>query len=60
MKENKPILTYYTDGACSGNPGPGAFAVIRLAKQYFEITKEEKNILAYWYREEKSFRFCPF
>jgi len=27
-------LIYYTDGACSGNPGPGGYGVIRLSTCY--------------------------
>lgn len=33
-KWEKPILTYWTDGACSGNPGPGGFGIIKLSKLY--------------------------
>lgn len=25
---NKPQVTIYTDGACSGNPGPGGWGVL--------------------------------
>ncbi|MCR4442096.1 MAG: ribonuclease HI [Peptococcaceae bacterium] len=28
MAQNKPCVEIYTDGACSGNPGPGGWAVI--------------------------------
>ena len=28
---NKPIVTVYTDGACSGNPGPGGWGAILLS-----------------------------
>ena len=30
-KANKPAVTIYTDGACSGNPGPGGWAAILAA-----------------------------
>ena len=32
-----PKLYAYTDGACSGNPGPGGWGVLLLAKQYDNI-----------------------
>jgi len=35
--ENKMKVTIYTDGACSGNPGPGGYGAILM---YNEITKE--------------------
>lgn len=28
MKQNKPKVVIYTDGACSGNPGPGGWGVL--------------------------------
>ncbi len=28
---NKPHVTIYTDGACSGNPGPGGYGVVMLS-----------------------------
>jgi ribonuclease HI len=28
------MITYYTDGSCTPNPGPGGFAVIRDMKPY--------------------------
>ena len=33
-------LFAYTDGACSGNPGPGGWGVLLLAKQGAEVVKE--------------------
>ena len=30
-------LIYYTDGACSGNPGPGGYGVVRLSIYYSAI-----------------------
>ena len=29
--ENRPQVTIYTDGACSGNPGPGGWGAILMA-----------------------------
>ena len=31
---NRPPIQIYTDGACSGNPGPGGFAVILRCGSY--------------------------
>ncbi len=28
MTEKKPEVTIYTDGACSGNPGPGGYGIV--------------------------------
>ena len=33
-------IVYYTDGSCSGNPGPGGFAYIRLSKEYRQTYME--------------------
>lgn len=30
MNETKPRVTIYTDGACSGNPGPGGWGAILI------------------------------
>ena len=38
---NKPIVEIYTDGACSGNPGPGGWAAILRYGDY------EKEISGY-------------
>jgi ribonuclease HI len=35
-----PDLTAYTDGACSGNPGPGGWGVLLLARDGDTILKE--------------------
>lgn len=32
----------YTDGACSGNPGPGGWGVVLQAKSGFEVTKQHE------------------
>lgn len=37
-----PDLFAYTDGACSGNPGPGGWGVLLIAKQDDEILKERE------------------
>ncbi|MEM1171848.1 MAG: ribonuclease HI [Cyanobacteria bacterium P01_H01_bin.35] len=31
MTEKKPEITIYTDGACSGNPGPGGYGIVLLS-----------------------------
>lgn len=35
-----PQLFAYTDGACSGNPGPGGWGVLLLAREGARIVKE--------------------
>ena len=35
-----PELFAYTDGACSGNPGPGGWGVLMLAREDGQIIKE--------------------
>ncbi len=35
-----PELFAYTDGACSGNPGPGGWGVLLLAKEDGRVVKE--------------------
>ena len=35
-----PQLYAYTDGACSGNPGPGGWGVLMLAREGGQIVKE--------------------
>lgn len=35
-----PELFAYTDGACSGNPGPGGWGVLLLAREGAEVVKE--------------------
>jgi len=37
-----PDLFAYTDGACSGNPGPGGWGVLMLAKNGETIVKERE------------------
>ena len=37
-----PDLFAYTDGACSGNPGPGGWGVLLQAKQAGQVIKERK------------------
>lgn len=35
-------LFAYTDGACSGNPGPGGWGVLLIAKTHHKIIKERE------------------
>jgi ribonuclease HI len=35
-----PALVAYTDGACSGNPGPGGWGVLLQAKRGADVVKE--------------------
>jgi ribonuclease HI len=35
-----PDLYAYTDGACSGNPGPGGWGVLLLARDAGAVVKE--------------------
>ena len=35
-----PDLFAYTDGACSGNPGPGGWGVLMLAREGGQVVKE--------------------
>jgi len=37
-----PDVFAYTDGACSGNPGPGGWGVLLQAKQADQVIKERK------------------
>ena len=37
-----PELFAYTDGACSGNPGPGGWGVLLIAKEGDTILKERE------------------
>ena len=37
-----PDLYAYTDGACSGNPGPGGWGVLMIAKEGAKIIKTKK------------------
>ncbi len=37
MTQNLPQVTIYTDGACSGNPGPGGWGAVL---EYGNVTKE--------------------
>ncbi len=37
-----PDLFAYTDGACSGNPGPGGWGVLLLAKDGDAVVKERE------------------
>jgi ribonuclease HI len=37
-----PELFAYTDGACSGNPGPGGWGVLMLAREGGDVVKERE------------------
>ncbi|AAM24584.1 MAG: Ribonuclease H [Caldanaerobacter subterraneus] len=44
MKNNNEIVEIYTDGACSGNPGPGGWAAVLIYKGIKkEISGFEEN-----------------
>lgn len=40
----KKIKVFYTDGACSGNPGKGGFGVVQMG----EVSFNKKNSLGNW------------
>ena len=61
MKEGKLIKIFYTDGACSGNPGPGGFGVVSIGQcEIVEMNpqgnkrKVNKVSIDYFYEEH-----CP-
>ncbi len=37
-----PELTIYTDGACSGNPGPGGWGALMIAHKGTQVLKERE------------------
>ena len=37
-----PELFAYTDGACSGNPGPGGWGVLMIAREHGAVVKERE------------------
>jgi ribonuclease HI len=37
-----PELFAYTDGACSGNPGPGGWGVLLIAREGSDVVKERE------------------
>lgn len=37
-----PDLFAYTDGACSGNPGPGGWGVLMIAREAGQVIKERE------------------
>jgi len=41
-KIKMPDLFAYTDGACSGNPGPGGWGVLMLAREGEAVVKERR------------------
>ncbi|GAB4225809.1 MAG: ribonuclease HI [Methyloligellaceae bacterium] len=34
MGERAPVITIYTDGACSGNPGPGGWGAVLISGKH--------------------------
>ena len=44
MKKEKEIKVFYTDGACSGNPGKGGFGIVQMG----EISFNKRNALGNW------------
>lgn len=34
------MLTYYTDGSCSPNPGPGGYSVIQITEDNGEVARQ--------------------
>ena len=44
MKQEKEIKVFYTDGACSGNPGKGGFGVVQMG----QISFNKRNALGNW------------
>ena len=47
-------LTFYTDGSCSGNPGPGGFGVVCLNTCYSQTIPDyiERHTINYTYSEQ--------
>ena len=37
-------INIYTDGACSGNPGPGGWGALLIAKKKIGNTFKERNL----------------
>ena len=44
MKQEKQIKVFYTDGACSGNPGKGGFGVVQMG----QVSFNKRNALGNW------------
>jgi ribonuclease HI len=43
-KIKEPVVEIFTDGACSGNPGPGGYgAILKYSDNYKEISGYEPN-----------------
>ena len=42
MSKSKPDLFAYTDGACSGNPGPGGWGALLIARDGDTVIKERE------------------
>lgn len=45
MSNNIDVVEIYTDGACSGNPGPGGWAAVLLYKGTKKKYQDLKKIL---------------
>lgn len=43
--EQKVTITIYTDGACSGNPGPGGYAAILVARKTDGTIAKEREVV---------------
>ena len=44
MPDNLPVVSIYTDGACSGNPGPGGWAaILRYENREKELSGGDKS-----------------
>jgi ribonuclease HI len=52
MKQEKQIKVFYTDGACSGNPGKGGFGVVQLDKNIIKHEYSKFSDLTTNNREE--------
>ena len=55
MVEEKLIVEMYTDGACSGNPGPGGYGTILRYKDKLGVYHEKEFKLEHLMKKHKSF-----
>lgn len=54
MKASRPLITIYSDGACSGNPGPGGWGAVLISGEHrkeisggaLETTNNQMELLA--------------
>jgi ribonuclease HI len=66
MEEQQQMVTIYTDGACSGNPGPGGYAAVllygdkrlELSQGYRKTTNNRMELLAVITALERLSRPC--